>query len=471
MLFTQSIFFVFMAAVLAGLLVLRRGEHKILWLIGAGAFFYGWWDWRFLTLLAFTATFDFHLGLAIGRAAQPLRKRLLILDIGVNLGILCVFKYANFFLDSLSILTAPAGVSFSSLHIILPLGISFFVFEAMSYCIDIYRGNLQPYTNWRHFALFMFFFPRMIAGPIIRAADFLPQLQRDIRVTWPNFCAGFQLFLVGLTKKLVIADNLAPFADLVFANPAQYSGGAIWQAVLAYSIQIFCDFSGYSDMAIGLARMMGFELPANFNLPYLATNLTEFWRRWHISLSSWLRDYLYISLGGNRRGETRTYCNLLITMILGGLWHGASWNFALWGALHGLGLCVHKLWSGFFKARGVRSKSAAGVIIGGAASWLFTFGFVCFCWIFFRAPSFSDALLMLNKMLGGPGMQWLSGAFLVIAPVVVVAHFAGATLQRKGLSPALDWNRFAHLVLLFSWILGIIFLRSVEISPFIYFQF
>ena len=324
-----------------GLLVLRKREHKINWLLLSGIFFYGYWDYRPLALIGFTSVFDFWLGLKIGAAEGRNKKLLLTLDVLVNLSILVVFKYYNFFIDSFNFavgnILSIEGYQLRGANIILPIGISFFVFEAMSYCIDIYRGQLRPYTNWRHFALFIFFFPRMIAGPIIRPADFLPQLEREIALRWPNIVAGGQMFLLGMTKKLVIADHLAGPVDLVFAHPQNYSPMLIWQAVIAYSIQIFCDFSGYSDMAIGTAKMLGFDLPVNFNLPYIATNISDFWRRWHISLSSWLRDYLYISLGGNRKGEARTYFNLMATMARGGLWHGASWNFVLWGVWHGLG--------------------------------------------------------------------------------------------------------------------------------------
>ena len=467
--FTSLHYVLFFAVVLAGIAVLRRREHKISWLLLAGCFFYGYWDWRFLALIGFTSIFDFYMGIQLGATTGVLRKRLLILDIAVNLGILCVFKYLNFFIDSANAVLAPLGFHAASLNILLPIGISFFVFEAMSYCIDIYRGRLEACTNWRHFALFIFFFPRMIAGPIIRPSDFLPQLARDIVITVPNVIIGAQLFLLGMTKKLVIADNLAGFVDLVFGNPSRYDGATIWQAVLAYAIQIFCDFSGYSDMAIGSAKILGFDLPINFRMPYLATSLTDFWRRWHISLSSWLRDYLYISLGGNRLGVARTYLNLLVTMVLGGLWHGASWNFVIWGALHGAGLAVHKAFSSF-SARPEGSASSLGVRIG---SWAATFLFVCFCWVFFRAQSSDAAFTCLARMLGlqGGGLFWLNGPFLAIVPVVVLAHVIGVRNERSPKPLVLRPERLSHLVVLFAWALGVFYLCATRAAPFIYFQF
>ena len=468
--FTSLHFFAFFFVVVVGLLVLRRAAHKKLWLLVAGAFFYGYFDPRFLALIAFTSLFDFWMGLQIGAATGPLKKKLLILDIAVNLGILIVFKYLGFFVDSARVLLEPLGIAISPLHILLPIGISFFVFEAMSYCIDIYRGKLAPYANWLDFGLFIFFFPRMIAGPIIRPADFLPQLQRPILVTWPNFLAGSQMFLIGLTKKLVIADRLSPYVDHVFSAPQNFSALSLWQAVLAYALQIFCDFSGYSDMALGSAKILGFDLPANFRLPYAATSVTEFWRRWHISLSSWLRDYLYISLGGNRKGVARTYFNLLITMALGGLWHGASWHFLVWGVLHGLGLVVHKLWLEWRQKRDLWMQPS---VVLSVLSWALTFGFVCVCWVFFRAQNVGDALLILNRMLfgWGVGVQWFDGPLPWIVGAVVASHILGAWLLRHRLSPVLNPARFPQLVFLCFWATGIFFLSATGASPFIYFQF
>jgi alginate O-acetyltransferase complex protein AlgI len=245
----------------------------------------------------------------------------------------------------------------------------------------------------------------------------------------------------------------------------------IWQAVIAYSIQIFCDFSGYSDMALGTAKMLGFDLPVNFNMPYIAISITDFWRRWHISLSSWLRDYLYIPLGGNRKGEARTYANLLITMALGGLWHGASWHFVIWGVLHGLGLAMHKLWMKVRKTDG--NNAAPGGLVSQVLGWALTYLFVCIGWVFFRAQSEGDALLCLQKMVGtaSGGLLWVSGWLCLWAPVVIAAHALGWWWQKREVKPMLNLNKFGHLVLLFSWLLGLFFLSSATSTPFIYFQF
>ncbi|MGV3722826.1 MAG: MBOAT family O-acyltransferase [Actinomycetota bacterium] len=466
--FTSLPFAVFLLTLLAGFAVLKSREQRMGWLLLGGVVFYGYWDWRFLLLIGFTSVFDYYMGQAIGAAKQPHRKRLLIADVVVNLSLLATFKYLNFFIDSANVALSAFGTRLGALEIILPIGISFFVFEAISYCVDIYRDELRPCTQWTEFALFIFFFPRMISGPIIRPADFLPQLQRRIELTTPNVIMGGQQFLVGMTKKLVIADNVAGFSDLVFGNPTAYSGFTILQATLAYSIQIFCDFSGYSDMAVGLAKVLGFDLPANFRTPYAAANLTDFWRRWHISLSSWLRDYLYIPLGGSRHGTLRTYLNLFITMTLGGLWHGASWHFVAWGALQGAGLAVHK----FYLAQWPDTARARASLPWRVLSWLLTFAFVLVAWIVFRCQTLQDAGVCISRIVTNStaGIQWISVPLLQVAVVVLLAHFAAAVMRTRKpvfLNPA----RFSHLVLILSWVVGIFFLAAANSSPFIYFQF
>jgi alginate O-acetyltransferase complex protein AlgI len=458
-----------MTVILVGLCVLRKNSHKINWLLLGGAFFYGYWNWRFLGLLLFICVFDFYMGLRIHAARGRRRKQLLILNVCVNLSILFVFKYLNFFILSANHALSPLGIHLDTLSIILPIGISFFVFEVISYCVDIYRGDLEPYANLREFSLFIFFFPRMIAGPIIRASQFLPQLQREIKVTLPGLRAGAEMFLLGMTKKLVVADRLAGFVDVVFKNPAQFSGVSVWQAVIAYSIQIYCDFSGYSDMAIGLARMMGFDLPENFRMPYIATSLVDFWRRWHISLSTWLRDYVYFSLGGLRKPLNR-YRNVIITMLLGGLWHGAGWNFAFWGLLHGTGLAVNHWWE---DSRRRRRKKARGDWWGKFAGWAATYAFVCFCWIFFRAQSFTDALTVIRKLLGviPGGLSWINESLFIVLPLIILAHWVGTRQKDEDTLPTLISTRLAHVAFLFFWVIGIFFLAAAESAPFIYFQF
>ncbi len=463
MTFNSLPFAIFLATLLASFAVVRGDRARKVLLLAAGVFFYGYWNWRFLALIGFTSVFDYFLALQIAASEGARRKQWLILDVTVNLALLAVFKYLDFFIGSFDALLAPLGVHLRTVGILVPVGISFFVFEAMSYCIDVYRGKLQPYREWLHFGLFIFFFPRMIAGPIIRAADFLPQIaNRPLRLTSANASRAACTFALGLIKKVLIADRLAMLVDPVFKHPGAFDGATVWAAVVAYAIQIFCDFSGYTDMAIGLARLFGLELPLNFNLPYLATNITDFWRRWHISLSSWLRDYLYISLGGNRRGRARTYLNLILTMLLGGLWHGPSWNFVVWGGLHGVALAVHKAVGGTAEARGgpVRQTLSA----------LGTFTFVCVCWVFFRASSFGAAAIILRKMafLDGAGVHWIYSPFWLLAPAVLAWH----VLRRKiNEHFELPLGGFASWTLLWSIVYAIWFAAPLEAKPFIYFQF
>ncbi len=460
--FWSTAFALFLAGLLAVMALVRGQRARRLVLLAAGAFFYGWWNWRFLALVGFTSVFDFYLGLRIGAAAGALRRRLLALDVTVNLSILIVFKYFNFFIDNFNVALSPLGVHLPAAHIVLPVGISFFVFEAMSYCIDVYRGKLEPYRDWLHFALFIFFFPRMIAGPIIRAADFLPQVRdRRIELSWANANRGACIFLLGLIKKVLIADRLALLVDPVFAQPAAFDRATVWAAVIAYAIQIFCDFSGYTDMAIGLAKLFNLDLPLNFNLPYLAANITEFWRRWHISLSSWLRDYLYIGLGGNRRGAARTYLNLLVTMLLGGLWHGASWNFVVWGGLHGVALAAHKL---------VGADRPARSALGRAAGTAGTLLFVCVCWVFFRARRFADAWTILKKMFfaDAGGLHWIYTAFWPALAATVAWHVLRARDNEHFEFPLAS---FGGWLLIFASFYLFWFAAPLESHPFIYFQF
>ncbi len=462
MTFSSLPFALFLAVLLAAMAIARDPRARKLLLLAGGVFFYGFWNWRFLLLIGFTSVFDFALGLAIHRARGRRRKALLAVDIVVNLGLLCVFKYLNFLIGSVAGAAALLGwhPHVRTLAIVLPIGISFFVFEAMSYCIDIYRGRIAPYRNWLHFALFIFFFPRMVAGPIIRAADFLPQVRdRDIHFTVDNARRAACLFLLGLVKKVVVADRLALLVDPVFAHPSAFDSATVWAAVIGYALQIFCDFSGYTDMAIGVARLFGFELPLNFRLPYLATDLTDFWRRWHISLSSWLRDYLYVSLGGNRKGAARTYLNLLVTMLLGGLWHGASWNFVVWGGLHGVGLAAHKL----------VARRGGGGPLRDALGWATTMLYVCACWVFFRATSFTKAWVMLSKMafVDAGGVRWIYRPFWPLLGAAVIWHL----LRRDGEHFELPLTSYRGFLLLFASAWLVFFAAPVEAQPFIYFQF
>ncbi|MDB4906753.1 MAG: rane bound O-acyl transferase family protein [Gemmatimonadetes bacterium] len=480
-------FVLFFALVLLGLRIARSRTSRQLLLLVASCIFYASGTPVHLLVLAVPAVVDFICALRIAESDnREVRRRWLVLSVASNLGLLAYFKYADFFVGTIASLS---GASVATLGIALPIGISFFTFKTLSYTIDVYRGEIPPCRSWRQYALFVSFFPELVAGPIVRASVFLPQLARELEPSWQRAAVGAQVILLGLTKKLLIADRLALFADPVFATPQGYSAGTIAWAVVAYSLQIYCDFSGYSDMAIGVARIIGFDLPENFNMPYLARSVTEFWRRWHITLSQWLRDYLYIPLGGNRRGRARTYVNLMLTMLLGGLWHGARWNFVLWGLIHGVALAVHKLVgerrSVTVKAAESRTTSVPMTIL----SWAATYLTVCLAWIFFRAPTLSNATYMLRKLAGFElgGAVWHFLPLFELLPLVILAHVAGVMIARNAARPSdalvvrpsaisgpyavLPRAGFVSAFVLTVWI-GVLFLFApLHTSPFIYFQF
>lgn len=467
MMFSSFQFLGFFLVVLALLQAFRDNEKaKRVILLGASYYFYASWDWRFLSMLIGITVMDYLFARVIHRSEdERRRKSIIILSVCMNLIVLGFFKYFNFFIDSASAVLGPLGFHLKTLEIILPLGVSFITFQSMTYTIDVYRRKMEPCTDFLKFAMYMTFFPHLIAGPITRAKDFLPQLEKPILIRRSNLMLGGQIFLIGLVKKLLIADNLAYYVDFVYANPNAFDASSMWMATIAYSIQIFADFSGYTDMAIGLARCMGFTLPENFRMPYLSLNITDFWRRWHISLSSWLRDYLYISLGGNRHGQWKTYRNNMLTMILGGLWHGASWNFVIWGFMHGLALAVHK-------AFGAKVKIGDD-FFGKTLSWLMTYLWVVFAWVFFRAATLEDALIIVKRMFQPfhDGIHYVYLPFMyVILPVVIISHILG---DRLGVG-----NRFVFpqltprgaFVITFA-LLALLFFAPLNSSPFVYFQF
>lgn len=468
MLFTQIEFLIFFGGVLASLLVIRDNRIRKRLLLLASYYFYAYWDWRFLSLILTSTLVDYLVALGLERSRRPGRRKLLLLaSLTCNLGILGFFKYFNFFVQSLEPILGSFGLHYGTLHIILPIGISFYTFQTLSYTIDVYRGRLAPCRNVFDFALFVAFFPQLVAGPIVRASEFLPQLRSKAQVSWYGTFLGFRQFTVGLFKKVFIADHIAVYVDYVFDNAGAFDGAATWLAVLAYGVQIYCDFSGYSDMAIGAARIMGYRLPTNFRSPYLATSMTDFWHRWHISLSTWLRDYLYIPLGGNRKGPVRTYVNIFITMVLGGLWHGAAWTFVLWGALHG-GTLVAEKW--LRKRFGPIGPSTTGWRWPGILGWLATMLIVFTAWVFFRAASFQQAFLMLRQMYGfSGGIAWCYPFVLVMLLIVGAGH---ALMAMNILSlRRLAYDRLVTPVVLFSmWWLMLVF--PVEgFKPFVYFQF
>jgi alginate O-acetyltransferase complex protein AlgI len=421
MLFVEPRYFLFFAIVFSIYWTLRSNRARKAVLLVASYVFYGAWDWRFLLLLAFSTAFDFVTGLKVEQSSNPRTRRLLItFSVCVNLGLLFVFKYFNFFADSFTGLLHAAGLPADPvmLKVILPVGISFYTFQSLSYTIDIYRGRLRARRSLLDYATFVGFFPQLVAGPIVRAYDFLPQLDRARSFADVPVREALVLFGFGFIKKACISDNVAPYVDMVFADPGHYTAGSIAISVVLYAIQIYCDFSGYTDMAIASAGLLGYRLTKNFAHPYFADGVTDFWRRWHISLSSWLRDYLYISLGGNRGGTLMTYRNLMLTMILGGLWHGASWNFVIWGTLHGLALVVER--------EIARARRHLGFVAElPALTIALTFGWVCLAWIFFRAPSLSSALGMARSVLtlSSPGSLELNPSLILVIAGLGFVHW------------------------------------------------
>lgn len=402
MLFNSLHFALFLPIVLALYYLLRqRHEAQNRLLMVASLYFYASWDWRFLGLLFLTMIVDFNVAAWLERmheagAPQARRKRVLAISMASNLAILGFFKYCNFFIDSLQSFAASLGLhpSLHTLGIVLPIGISFFTFQSMSYTIDVYRGELKAARNFWDFALFVSFFPHLVAGPIMRAVVLLPQVLRPRQTTRQQVNEGIHLIVWGLWKKCFIADNLAPLVDATF-NAPHSSGFEVLLAVYAFAFQIYCDFSGYTDIARGVAKLFGFELGLNFNLPYFAQSPQEFWSRWHISLSSWLRNYLYFPLGGNRQGKWQTYRNLMLTMALGGLWHGAAWNFVLWGLYQGTLLAVHRLYRDFVPGKPAVENDTRPL------AWLkmiVMFQFTCYGWLLFRAKSLSQVASMTGAL-------------------------------------------------------------------------
>ena len=446
-------------------------KPKLIFVTIFSLYFYYKSSGGYFVLLLFATVIDFTLAKLIHTSKEQwIRKFYIVLTLVVNLGMLAYFKYTNFLLDSFFSL---ANRDFQPLDIFLPVGVSFFTFQSLSYTLDVYRGNLRPVDNILDYAFFVSFFPQLVAGPIVRAADFLPQIYKPVMVTSEMFGRGVFLIGCGLFKKAVISDYISTnFVDRVFDAPSLYSGIENLFAVYGYALQIYCDFSGYSDMAIGIALLLGFRFPMNFDSPYQSRNITEFWRRWHISLSTWLRDYVYISLGGNRKGEARTYVNQMLTMLLGGLWHGASWRFIIWGALHGIALTAHK----FIRAR--IPKRA-----GDATPWrnfiriFATFHFVCFGWIFFRAANMETVgeilyqiMFQFNLSLAG---DFISGYKVVMMLMVIgyLLHFIPREAELAAQETVTNMPLAGKAAFMIMVIILVIQTKSSGIQPFIYFQF
>jgi D-alanyl-lipoteichoic acid acyltransferase DltB (MBOAT superfamily) len=461
LLFTSLSWLVFLLAFFAiyhGLPVALRRWGMLV----ASVVFYSTWSVPHLALIAGQLLVDWTCGFLLGKTDDPPRRKAIVaMSVVINLGVLCVFKYYGLFGETLRAFGIPAPIA----QLTLPLAISFYTFESMSYTIDVYRRQLAPVKSPLHLALFITWFPHLIAGPIIRPSEFVPQLERPSAVTRERFFSGLNLMAIGYTKKLFGADWLATLADPAFAAPERYTSLELVVAVYAYAFQIYLDFSAYTDIARGASRWFGIELPENFDSPYLATSITDFWRRWHLTLSHWLRDYLYVSLGGNRLGNARTYVNLMATMLLGGLWHGASWTFLVWGGLHGLWLAVER-------GLGVKATTeAAGVGLWVRRVW--TFHLVCLAWVLFRAPTFSGALAVLRGIARVDlHVARENGLAVVGAMAIIAGYWALSRLRSRVVAFRPDGGVRAGVYLAAGAALMVgLTLLGASTNAFIYFQF
>jgi D-alanyl-lipoteichoic acid acyltransferase DltB (MBOAT superfamily) len=456
-----------------------RGWPRLVLLLLASYWFYAHWDWRYLPLIFGSSTVDFYLARWIASRSEPRsRKRLLVITVVLNLGLLAVFKYWNFGVENVRLAwSALSGQALAApteaMKVLLPpVGISFFTFVSMSYVIDVYRKRIEPHRSYLRYILFVAFFPHLVAGPIVRARDLLPQFERPPRLTREEGGEGLFLVAVGLIKKVVIADQLAlQLVDRVFDNPQAYSAVETVTAVYGYAVQIYCDFSGYSDIAIGSALLLGIRFPINFDSPYKAHNLADFWHRWHISLSTWLRDYLYIPLGGSRGSPLATYRNLMITMLLGGLWHGASWAFVFWGFLHGLGLAVTRAVQRRREQRAGGRTSAPSLAHKLTAGFL-TFQYVCLAWIFFRAPTFEDAMEVIRRIASfSTETPNLPPVVLALLGIGMLSHFTPRDSYRWCREQFTALPAPAQGVVLFLVAVLLHEAASTQAVPFVYFQF
>ena len=482
MLFHTWVFFVFFLIVYPVYLLVRRNNQLMnIWLMIASYTFYGWWNPWYLLLLFGTSAIDYLMVLLMQRSRRT-RTFWLVISLVSNFGFLGYFKYSGFITENLNVFLAHLGLAaqlpdpsvypnamlsllgVSEDHfftkVILPIGISFHTFQSMSYTIDAYNGVIQTERSFVRFLTFVSFFPQLVAGPIERAHNLLPQLQQTPRITQQDLATGLSLFLVGFFKKVALADYLALYVDPVYGNPGLFEAPALILATLAFGWQIYFDFSGYTDMARGIALVMGFRMMLNFNNPYAATGLGDFWNRWHISLSTWFKDYLYFPLGGSRRGMIRTYINIIITMLISGIWHGAAWTFVVWGGLHALGRCL---------TRELEQTEVYQQRIPRLVKQLAVFTFVCFTWIFFRAQSLADAALIIGRIFAS---GWEDPRFPVLMAVLILAVWVYQLLYSSG--PAVrSWIDVApvRVGLAGLMIAYLAIVAQPSIKQFIYFQF
>lgn len=476
LLFSSGMFlFLFLGFTLGYQLLRRRLMPRIIYVTLFSLFFYYKTSGIYFLLLVMLSVSDFIIGHFIYASKSDIKRQFsLVVSLVINIGMLCYFKYTDLLLSAIG---SIFNHTFEIGDIFLPVGISFFTFQSMSYVIDIYRRQIKPVNRWIDYLFYLSFFPQLVAGPIVRAKDFIPQIYvNPPQVTKTMFGTGVFLIVSGLFKKAIISDYISlNFVDRVFDNPALYSGFENLMAIYGYALQIYCDFSGYSDMAIGIALLLGFHFNKNFDSPYKSATITEFWRRWHISLSSWLKDYVYISLGGNRKGKFRTYVNLIITMFIGGLWHGAAVRFILWGLLHGVALAIHKFFMGIFprmKALGFQMKTGWRIL-----GIFFTFHLVCLGWILFRAKDVSTGVEMLSQIFNNFSFYLIPDIIIgykYIFLLMFIGYFLHMLPERVelwGKRVASSTPVIVHAAVMALLIIGIMQIKSADIQPFIYFQF
>jgi len=488
--FTEASFWIFFTILLLGYsLVYKKHFLRTTYLLLFSFFFYYKSSGLFFGLLVFATVCDFTTGILIPISSRRWVRRLLVgISVFINLGVLSYFKYAYFYIDSLNNLFGTSfevvnyislwtnqvfSAHFDTSTILLPVGISFYTFQTISYTVDIYREKLKPVRNILDFAFYVSFFPQLVAGPIVRAAEFIPQIYQKFSLSWKEYNYAHFLILNGLIKKMIISDFISiNFVDRIFDNPLNYSGFENLMATYGYALQIYCDFSGYTDIAIGIALLLGFRLPINFNSPYKAINITDFWRRWHISLSSWLRDYLYIPLGGNKRGNIRTYINLMITMILGGLWHGANIRFLIWGGIHGLSLAIHKLWVNIFPKSTLRTPFWKRFLAG-----FITFQVVSLSWVFFRATDLNKTAEMFNQIFnrfGFSSIGYIISSQLSLYGLILIGfaiHWLPISIKESYRGTFIKFPLAIKIILTLIIAFVILQFKTSEIQPFIYYRF
>jgi D-alanyl-lipoteichoic acid acyltransferase DltB (MBOAT superfamily) len=469
MLFSSGMFW-FLFILFLPIYAAVKSQRKLMlgFVIAFSLYFYYKSSGFFVCLLILTSLIDWYVSRLIAKTKdRTIRRIYLSFSLLASLGILCYFKYANFFIWNFNQLI---GSNFQPLDLILPVGISFYTFQSVSYIVDVYKQRVSPTRTWFEYLFFLSFFPALVAGPIVRAEYFLPQIRENRQASQREVYYGFWLVMIGIAKKAIIADYIAQYNDLIFQTPGGYSGFETLMGVIGYAMQIYCDFSGYSDMAIGLAMIMGFRLAANFNFPYKARNATDFWHRWHISLSTWLRDYVYIPLGGNRKGLARTYINTFLTMLIGGLWHGASWKFVFWGGLHGLGLSIHKLFKDDL-------KNVPDTFIVKAISWLLTFSLVAGLWVFFRADTARDACVIIVSIFCDFTLSYVipfitaRTTWCIMIAIVILVHALPTNSSQRLAIRFIKSPWIVKLLLFMLLIQLVIEFRGADIQPFIYFRF